>query len=228
MTPSSSPPARNFPKFFHNTLSTPIHLLLFVNSTCMGFNKVNDTFHGTNSANASGEGSGSSGAATSNATSQREFKHGAGSFKRGDVEALRAIKRRASRPSAVHRDNISLKPVSLSVPSTPPADYGTPPPTAGPSIGLQQPIPGHPHPQSYLPQHHTVPYYPPPDNNVDARLAALENSLWALKSSHHTLVSKYNNLVDNCKRMQLESLQLVRHACQELFRHSKGQKRNFE
>ncbi|KAF5103044.1 hypothetical protein D0Z00_000022 [Geotrichum galactomycetum] len=170
-----------------------------------GFHKVNDTFHGTNSANASSEGS----TATTNATSQWEFKHGAGSFKRGDVEALRAIKRRASRPSAVHRDNISLKPVSLSVPSTPPADYGTPPPAAGPSIGLQQPIPGHPHPQSYLPQHHTVPYYPPPDNNVDARLASLENSLWTLKSSHHTLVSKYNNLVDNCKRTQLESLQLV-------------------
>lgn len=171
-----------------------------------GFHKVNDTFHGANSANASGD---SSSTGTSNATSQWEFKHGAGSFKRGDVEALRAIKRRASRPSAVHRDNISLKPVSLSVPSTPPADYGTPPPASGPPIGLQQSMSGHPHPQSYLPQHHTVPYYPPPDNNVEVRLASLENSLWSLKSSHNTLVSKYNNLVDNCKRTQLEGLQLV-------------------
>ncbi|CAN6675129.1 hypothetical protein TRVA0_093S00122 [Trichomonascus vanleenenianus] len=81
-----------------------------------GFHKVNDTFHG-NATAASSSGGGASG---SGDTSQWEFKHGAGSFKRGDVEALRAIKRRASRQSVVHRDNVGLKAVSLSMPSTPP------------------------------------------------------------------------------------------------------------
>lgn len=36
-----------------------------------------------------------------------EFKHGAGSFKRGDLAGLRDIKRRASRHALIHRDSFS-------------------------------------------------------------------------------------------------------------------------
>lgn len=70
-----------------------------------GFHKVNDTFNSSD-------------------YNQWEFKHGGGAFKRGDVESLRAIKRRASRQS-MQRDNLQLKSVSLSVPSTPTPDHFT-------------------------------------------------------------------------------------------------------
>jgi hypothetical protein len=36
-----------------------------------------------------------------------EFKHGNGSFKRGDLVGLREIKRRASRHALIHRDSFS-------------------------------------------------------------------------------------------------------------------------
>ena len=39
-----------------------------------------------------------------------EFKHGAGSFKRGDLVGLREIKRRASRHALIHRDSFSSAP----------------------------------------------------------------------------------------------------------------------
>ena len=39
-----------------------------------------------------------------------EFKHGAGSFKRGDLVGLREIKRRASRHALIHRDSFSAGP----------------------------------------------------------------------------------------------------------------------
>lgn len=162
-----------------------------------GFHKVNDTFHSNSS--------------SSPDTAQWEFKHGQGSFKRGDVESLRAIKRRASRPSAIHRDNISLKSVSLSVPSTLPTDYSTPPPQ--PSSGPSSPGPAPPAstPQPYLPQHEQFPYYPPPpgENYLEARLSSLEHSLWTLRSSNSILVSKYNNLVESLKRTQSEHIHFV-------------------
>ena len=49
-----------------------------------------------------------------------EFKHGNGSFKRGDIAGLREIKRRASRHALIHRDSFSSphKP-SVSQPGTP-------------------------------------------------------------------------------------------------------------
>lgn len=128
-----------------------------------GFHKVNDTFHGTSNSSSSDQ-------------AQWEFKHGAGSFKRGDTEALRGIKRRTSRPSANHRDNVSLKSVSLSVPSTPSADYPSStnpsnPPTATVLNSAlphhQQPPPAyissHPSaPQPHHPHHHPHPinFYP--------------------------------------------------------------------
>jgi hypothetical protein len=46
-----------------------------------------------------------------------EFKHGNGSFKRGDLVGLREIKRRASRHALIHRDSFSTP----KVPSGPPA-----------------------------------------------------------------------------------------------------------
>lgn len=36
-----------------------------------------------------------------------QFKHGNGSFKRGDLAGLREIKRRASRHTLIHRDSFS-------------------------------------------------------------------------------------------------------------------------
>src|SRR5436190_4792729 len=39
-----------------------------------------------------------------------EFKHGNGSFKRGDLVGLREIKRRASRHALIHRDSFSTGP----------------------------------------------------------------------------------------------------------------------
>lgn len=47
-----------------------------------------------------------------------EFKHGNGSFKRGDLVGLREIKRRASRHALVHRDYSNQKPTP-SQPGTP-------------------------------------------------------------------------------------------------------------
>lgn len=190
-----------------------------------GFHKVNDTFHGSNSTNSSLQPNPNSSNNSSDTTAaQWEFKHGTGSFKRGDVEALGAIKRRTSRPSAIHRDSVSLKPVSLSVPSTPPADYATPPPggsnmpVSSSAVSNSSAMPlqhgnslsqGQPHSQPYLPQHHSVPYYPPPDTSFDARLASLENSIWTLRSSYSILQSKYNNLVEYCKHAQTDGIQVV-------------------
>ena len=55
-----------------------------------------------------------------------EFKHGNGSFKRGDLMGLREIKRRASRHTLIHRDSYSgPKSTAASMPGTPneqPAD----------------------------------------------------------------------------------------------------------
>ena len=50
-----------------------------------------------------------------------EFKHGGGSFKRGDLLGLREIKRRASRHALIHRDSFS-NPPKISTPAPP----GTP------------------------------------------------------------------------------------------------------
>lgn len=48
-----------------------------------------------------------------------EFKHGGGSFRRGDLVGLREIKRRASRHSLVHRDSYSNPKPPMSQPGTP-------------------------------------------------------------------------------------------------------------
>lgn len=49
-----------------------------------------------------------------------EFKHGNGNFKRGDLNGLREIKRRASRHALIHRDSFSSPhKSSVSQPGTP-------------------------------------------------------------------------------------------------------------
>lgn len=48
-----------------------------------------------------------------------EFKHGNGSFKRGNLTGLREIKRRASRHALVHRDSYPSSKQSMSQPGTP-------------------------------------------------------------------------------------------------------------
>ena len=50
-----------------------------------------------------------------------EFKHGNGNFKRGDLQSLREIKRRASRHALIHRDSFSTnpRPNVVSQPGTP-------------------------------------------------------------------------------------------------------------
>lgn len=56
-----------------------------------------------------------------------EFKHGNGSFKRGDLVGLRDIKRRASRHALIHRDSFSgTKSAGPSVPGTPNEQMGDP------------------------------------------------------------------------------------------------------
>ncbi|KAF2191412.1 HSF-type DNA-binding domain-containing protein [Zopfia rhizophila CBS 207.26] len=82
--------------FKHTNISSFVRQL-----NMYGFHKVSDVFH------------------TGSPDSPLwEFKHGNGSFKRGDLVGLREIKRRASRHALIHRDSFSTGP---KVPAGPPA-----------------------------------------------------------------------------------------------------------
>ncbi|KAK4946113.1 hypothetical protein LTR28_007900 [Elasticomyces elasticus] len=74
--------------FKHTNISSFVRQL-----NMYGFHKVSDVFH-TGSPD----------------TPLWEFKHGNGSFKRGDLVGLRDIKRRASRHALIHRDSFSNAP----------------------------------------------------------------------------------------------------------------------
>ncbi|KAF2712229.1 hypothetical protein K504DRAFT_373782 [Pleomassaria siparia CBS 279.74] len=81
--------------FKHTNISSFVRQL-----NMYGFHKVSDVFH------------------TGSPDSPLwEFKHGNGSFKRGDLVGLREIKRRASRHALIHRDSFSAP----KVPTGPPA-----------------------------------------------------------------------------------------------------------
>ncbi|ORX99563.1 HSF-type DNA-binding-domain-containing protein [Clohesyomyces aquaticus] len=82
--------------FKHTNISSFVRQL-----NMYGFHKVSDVFH------------------TGSPDSPLwEFKHGNGSFKRGDLVGLREIKRRASRHALIHRDSF---PTGPKIPSGPPA-----------------------------------------------------------------------------------------------------------
>ncbi|RMZ79055.1 hypothetical protein DV737_g3557, partial [Chaetothyriales sp. CBS 132003] len=83
--------------FKHTNISSFVRQL-----NMYGFHKVSDVFH-TGSAE----------------SAQWEFKHGNGSFKKGDLLGLRDIKRRASRHTLIHRDSFSTAKPGPPQPTTP-------------------------------------------------------------------------------------------------------------
>jgi hypothetical protein len=83
--------------FKHTNISSFVRQL-----NMYGFHKVSDVFH-TGSPD----------------STLWEFKHGNGSFKKGDLTGLREIKRRASRHALIHRDSFSGQKASTSQPGTP-------------------------------------------------------------------------------------------------------------
>jgi hypothetical protein len=83
--------------FKHTNISSFVRQL-----NMYGFHKVSDVFH-TGSPD----------------STLWEFKHGNGSFKKGDLTGLREIKRRASRHALIHRDSFSGQKPNPSQPGTP-------------------------------------------------------------------------------------------------------------
>lgn len=83
--------------FKHTNISSFVRQL-----NMYGFHKVSDVFH-TGSPD----------------SPMWEFRHGNGSFRKGDVAGLRDIKRRASRHALIHRDSFSTHKANQSQPGTP-------------------------------------------------------------------------------------------------------------
>ncbi|KAM5432674.1 Flocculation suppression protein [Microsporum canis] len=83
--------------FKHTNISSFVRQL-----NMYGFHKVSDVFH-TGSPD----------------SPMWEFRHGNGSFRKGDVAGLRDIKRRASRHALIHRDSFSTHKPNPSQPGTP-------------------------------------------------------------------------------------------------------------
>lgn len=66
-----------------------------------------------------------------------EFKHGNGNFRRGDLNGLREIKRRASRHTLINRESFSNAPKSTSQPQPPSSVEHSPDSTEGRLAGLE-------------------------------------------------------------------------------------------
>jgi len=94
--------------FKHTNISSFVRQL-----NMYGFHKVSDVFH------------------TGSPDSPLwEFKHGGNSFRRGDLNGLREIKRRASRHALIHRDSFSSAPKAIPQhipPPPPPPEIAAPP-----------------------------------------------------------------------------------------------------
>ncbi|KAF1987052.1 hypothetical protein K402DRAFT_331524 [Aulographum hederae CBS 113979] len=110
-----------------------------------------------------------------------EFKHGNGSFRRGDLVSLREIKRRASRQTLIHRDSFSSQRPNA------------------PSAASSQPV-------------------EPMTDSVEARLSALETSLWETHSrlsrseeSNVFLTQRYSVLTEGLMRCHQWSSELTTH-----------------
>lgn len=173
---------------------------------------VNDVFHAGSAAD----------------SGQWEFKHGEGVFRRGDVESLRAIKRRASRQSVVNRDSVSSsKSGSVSMPATPVSPNGTTQilPSASPAYILDtnaasaaaaqaqisqaqgSSIQGHSRESMSGPPpfpHREVAVSDPTD---PMRINGLEGTMWQLQDSHLRLLPQVE--------LALESVRM----CQEVVFH---------
>lgn len=99
-----------------------------------------------------------------------EFKHGGGSFKRGDLGALRDIKRRASRHTLIHRDTYTTAPPKMPV-------YVPPP--GMPSQEMAPPIPEPVSERTYHMEQGL--------NDVYARLHHYDNQIHTLHQSEEAL-----------------------------------------
>ncbi|KAK9468353.1 HSF-type DNA-binding-domain-containing protein [Lipomyces arxii] len=152
-----------------------------------GFHKVNDVFH----------------AGSTPETGQWEFKHGENNFKRGDVEALRGIRRRASRQSVAHRDSTSSKSGSVSLPITPISPNGSLLTNSyvsePPMHGIVSATPTTTLPNTDAPQHAVV----ISAESTDAmRLANLESTMWRLQDSQLRLQSRSDMVVESVRSCQ--------------------------
>ncbi|KAK9378768.1 HSF-type DNA-binding-domain-containing protein [Kockiozyma suomiensis] len=172
-----------------------------------GFHKVNDVFHAGSAAD----------------SGQWEFKHGEGVFRRGDVESLRAIKRRASRQSVVNRDSVSSsKSGSVSMPATPVSPNGTTQilPSASPAYILDtnaasaaaaqaqisqaqgSSIQGHSRESMSGPPpfpHREVAVSDPTD---PMRINGLEGTMWQLQDSHLRLLPQVELALESVRMCQ--------------------------
>ncbi|KAK9236895.1 HSF-type DNA-binding-domain-containing protein [Lipomyces kononenkoae] len=156
-----------------------------------GFHKVNDVFH----------------AGSTTDSGQWEFKHGDGIFKRGDVESLRGIKRRASRQSVVQRDSISSsKSGSVSMPVTPISPNGTSIPTnsspgfLGDSAASHAAALAAANATSAMPGAHRGSLRG--ESTDSMRLATLENTMWQLQDSHLRLQARSDMVLESVRTCQ--------------------------
>jgi hypothetical protein len=152
---------------------------------------VNDVFH----------------AGSTTDSGQWEFKHGEGNFKRGDVESLRGIRRRASRQSVVHRDSISSsKSGSVSMPVTPISPNGATLPNnfspgfLGDSAASHAAALAGANATAAVAASHRGSIL---GESTDAmRLATLENTMWQLQDSQLRLQARSDMVLESVRTCQ--------------------------